>query len=279
MQVFSNVSHTEAEDLAKLCTQNNPKVLEERAVHVEVAPRANTPPKPRGWRDVSARAGARARLLKPLRCSSCYGARLLLCSLEGRFLLLSPAEIPGAQPRHPCPTALLKAEPVLVTCIWDPDVALELSMLYPAKTIPPLPFASSLTIEVRGLWYHPLPAECHTARNTLRAAGLQAAGESRARILALLISTRMLVENNTKQRCSHQPAFQPTEPGASVPKADSLSHVAVSSWHLTPAGKHKRNFVLHVDRNHSSTKELLPSEPRVWEQTVLSRNRSHLLGI
>lgn len=50
MQVFSNVSHTEAEDLAKLCTQNNPKVLEERAVHVEVAPRANTPPKPRGWR-------------------------------------------------------------------------------------------------------------------------------------------------------------------------------------------------------------------------------------
>lgn len=54
---------------------------------------------------------------------------------------------------------------------------------------------------MRGLWYHPLPAECHTARNTLRAAGLQAAGESRARILALLISTRMLVENNTKQRC------------------------------------------------------------------------------
>lgn len=49
-------------------------------------------------RDVSARAGARARLLKPLRCSSCYGARLLLCSLEGRFLLLSPAEIPSAQP-------------------------------------------------------------------------------------------------------------------------------------------------------------------------------------
>lgn len=38
------------------------------------------------------------RLLKPLGWNSCYGAVLLLCSLEGRFLPPSPVEILSAQP-------------------------------------------------------------------------------------------------------------------------------------------------------------------------------------
>lgn len=40
------------------------------------------------------------RLLKPLGWNSCYGAVLLLCSLEGRFLPPSPVEILSAQPSN-----------------------------------------------------------------------------------------------------------------------------------------------------------------------------------
>jgi len=68
-------------------------------------------------------------------------------------------------------------------------------------------------------------------------------------------------------------------------KVDSLSSMAVNSWHLTLAGKHK-----HLTDTNAALSQtligttaaavgLLLSEQHVWEQPVLGTTGSHLLGI